>query len=403
MMMATTSAEPAGYCPHCGYRINPGRCPECGKLVEPQRLATLPPQLRLRRTMRRLRIPAVLLLLFVGLYGVYRYANWRRWMPNDIVLMFLDDRYGVWYREIERRYLAGDFSEEQTERIFRGAIQTSFHNKTPNPYPVGIERTLRVTTRSSFPVYSWGFLNRGWTVWRDEWTVRVDGETIMVLEAPDEPIPDRGVEIDIRGLTPAPHRITVSGHAWLKRSRSPDAAVPYVWPVSLSRMVRIEDRPVSEFVRPIRSSKLINDIEQRVTALGQAPSVDHPGGHLRVNAGLGLVPVAAEIWVRRSGSGPFHRLSRASSTYNPILDVSRSTLPPEAVWFDTVTGMQFEHPIRTLVPATHIDVRLVPSAKIALAAGMKEYADYVIEWIGLPLDPNYGEWHAPSSVRPYED
>lgn len=26
--------RPIGYCPHCGYRISPGRCAECGAVVE---------------------------------------------------------------------------------------------------------------------------------------------------------------------------------------------------------------------------------------------------------------------------------------------------------------------------------------------------------------------------------
>ncbi len=63
--MAQPDYKPAGYCPKCGYRIDPGTCPECGRAVKrPWRLHP-----RVVRRYRRLTI--LIFLLGLG------FAGWR--------------------------------------------------------------------------------------------------------------------------------------------------------------------------------------------------------------------------------------------------------------------------------------------------------------------------------------
>lgn len=59
---------PAGYCPRCGYRVDPGRCPECGAdVAQPLR--------RLRsRARRRVVLLATLLMFVVVGVGLWRYG-----------------------------------------------------------------------------------------------------------------------------------------------------------------------------------------------------------------------------------------------------------------------------------------------------------------------------------------
>lgn len=40
--MGDTAYRPAGYCPHCGYALDPGRCPECGSTVAGDELDAAP-------------------------------------------------------------------------------------------------------------------------------------------------------------------------------------------------------------------------------------------------------------------------------------------------------------------------------------------------------------------------
>jgi hypothetical protein len=51
--MTDNAYKPAGYCPHCGYAIDPGVCPECGKNVAASELDSVPYWVTRDRKLRR--------------------------------------------------------------------------------------------------------------------------------------------------------------------------------------------------------------------------------------------------------------------------------------------------------------------------------------------------------------
>ena len=63
---------PGGYCPGCGYRMDPGVCPECGQTVTPQTLCDAwPPSWRRGYWKSTLSSVAFCLLIIVGMYSCY--------------------------------------------------------------------------------------------------------------------------------------------------------------------------------------------------------------------------------------------------------------------------------------------------------------------------------------------
>ncbi len=72
---------PAGYCPHCGYRIDPGRCPECGREVD--RPVKRAPR-RGRRLKRWLIGLSAFALALIGLWFGGRYIVYNWWPATHL-------------------------------------------------------------------------------------------------------------------------------------------------------------------------------------------------------------------------------------------------------------------------------------------------------------------------------
>ena len=84
--MDMTNPHPDGFCPKCGYAMDPGTCPECGLRVYRSDLAAIPPNLQRIRTRRRvIRFGVVLGVLIIGWYG-YRTVNWVKLLPTSTLL-----------------------------------------------------------------------------------------------------------------------------------------------------------------------------------------------------------------------------------------------------------------------------------------------------------------------------
>jgi hypothetical protein len=110
--------QPQGYCPKCGYRVDPGTCPECGRDVpRPLRRSPRSRLGRLRRWTLRIAITAVALAA-VG-YGLNMAAY--RWLPPATVydLSLRDDALGRWAFDIAawRLLTAAEIAERRLDRI----------------------------------------------------------------------------------------------------------------------------------------------------------------------------------------------------------------------------------------------------------------------------------------------
>ncbi len=74
--------RPAGFCPHCGYQLDPGRCPECGADV----VRPLPRHPRLRRR-RRIIATLICATLLAGGAAAWRFgpALAAQYLPNSVL------------------------------------------------------------------------------------------------------------------------------------------------------------------------------------------------------------------------------------------------------------------------------------------------------------------------------
>ncbi len=67
--------QPAGFCPRCGYALDPGRCPECGSVVTAKDMR--PRQARMSKRARRLLFTAGLAFaLFVAVGVGFELESW---------------------------------------------------------------------------------------------------------------------------------------------------------------------------------------------------------------------------------------------------------------------------------------------------------------------------------------
>ena len=83
--MTPKTYQPTGYCPKCGYAMDPGVCPECGSTISAQRLSRIPPRQRRRQRMRRVSLIVYLIALVYGGYRFYEVAPWPGWLPNRLL------------------------------------------------------------------------------------------------------------------------------------------------------------------------------------------------------------------------------------------------------------------------------------------------------------------------------
>ncbi len=136
--------EPAGYCPHCGYRINPGRCSECGRDVSARRL-------RRRPLSRRRKWHIGLGLLFLGSIGlIYAYqhapAGFCSRLPAAVLALFPSGSAA--FDELGRRCDAGTLSPRQAESFLNRRLDPEAAFQFVNPCPAGVR--LPVTLQISF-------------------------------------------------------------------------------------------------------------------------------------------------------------------------------------------------------------------------------------------------------------
>src|SRR5512134_2069255 len=112
--MEDNAYKPAGYCPHCGYAIDPGVCPECGKTVAADELDSAPYWVSRRRIIKRTVLALVILSLAVGGWYVYARCNWWiAWIPTRVLLAFQGGGKSRSTIELGKRLAAGTLSQNQ--------------------------------------------------------------------------------------------------------------------------------------------------------------------------------------------------------------------------------------------------------------------------------------------------
>lgn len=122
-LMSESAYQPAGYCPKCGYRVDPGRCSECGREVKrPWRIRP-----RVWRRWRWLMVGALLIGLgvFVWQYGAGLAA---RYAPSAVLVWVWEgDRGGAdWAAAVLRSRVSASYTANGRDGQH---IELEFRNK----------------------------------------------------------------------------------------------------------------------------------------------------------------------------------------------------------------------------------------------------------------------------------
>ena len=362
--MPDATYKPAGYCPRCGYALDPGKCPECGTVVMAEQLASRPPRISLRPYVR-----LVLLLGFIGLscYCCYRYYRDGDWLPrasNDVLLKYARSNWEPADREIRKRCAAGRFSLAELDKLFRQVVTVSADYLPRVPANTATRVTILVTPA--------GFLGSGLVGpsarSRDEaWRIEGEGWEVRGPELLGGGFGTRTFAIP--PLPPGQHEITVIGVLWDRESpiegMSPDFSLPVKLPLTITAV----DCPLKEIVADRWSESLAAGIERAVSARAYASAVDrYPGLWLHVERSP--IFVACEVFIR----GPGH------ADYRPLM---AGPSPHRLSWTGDLKWSLFALLPEEIDTSRPIDVQLRPCPQEALLHMQSECFAGTIEWRGL--------------------
>ncbi|NLE61878.1 MAG: zinc ribbon domain-containing protein [Planctomycetes bacterium] len=365
--MPDNAYKPAGYCPHCGYAIDPGVCPECGRSVGVDELDSTPYWITRRRLAKRAALVLIVLSLVVGGWYVYARTDWIAWVPNRVLLSLQGDRDSRSAVELDRRFAAGELSRNQvTSYIVNAFTQNSgLSIRSPHPCDADVRVSTTLVGPESFPV--------GW--YADIlWDMRLDGK-LVEPGAGDYGISHLGMLSIIYMLPRMPpglHNIELSVTFTPDLSKMlPAALIPQEISVTLRGQVTVDTSRVVDHVRFRWSPELAEQVRDSATAVswrsGADDGVVQSGVYLRLFAFS--VPIAAHIEVRPHGQGDYARM--------PKSDV--------AVWRSPGAPGPATHSIEVPAGADRVDIRLVPDARQAFRWDLSECLNAVVEWHGVPV------------------
>ncbi|MFQ5804906.1 MAG: zinc ribbon domain-containing protein [Phycisphaerae bacterium] len=366
----SSSHQPAGYCPKCGYRMNPGRCPECGTNVPPNRLAKSAHAYKRYKE----KIAALVILILVGA-AIYAYRNvLPAVLPTSLLYYFYSDGQNAAARELLRRYDEGGLSATQQTRLFDLIVDWAANLHISAPYPSGSSHSahsmLSINLPSGVPLPKCS-LRYG------PWEVCVDGK--LALASPPERL-ESGVEHlgwggvglawEIPALCAGRHEISVKQEVFLISQDDPDAAPLHTWTITASGIAVIEDPPIQGLYEPVLDEGVRQQVEKAVEIWPVADPCDAEIHSLNYRCGEIPVLFSSRVWARVTGRGDFHPIS-FTLLVRPG-DGRRGEIP-----LDELPGIQ---------SATHVDIRLIPCPFMAdYSSEYQRYFGRTIERLGIPL------------------
>lgn len=357
-------SDPAGFCPHCQYPINPGTCPECGADVPPHRLATSLRKIRRRRRIRQL---ATLLVIAAGLFGLYRFYHtniWLRWLPTS-ALLWTDVTTSRATDELARRSAAGALTDEQTRQLASRCVTVATRIRSPRP--AGDRFILGVDMRWTRALTGFGILN----VPSPE--VTIAGHDVRVRKV-EEASPNDEYAYECVVAPPlAPGEYKVSGTAYVAfdphtstMMRSQNADVPLR--IAFEHTVVVDNRPLEMHVPAVFNNRLRDAIHDNIelSVCGASPHVYVAYFWFsRIN-----FPIVGRIELRLGGAdtpfGTFDFSTTApglTNTYSNVFTLPKDVDPDGAT----------------------IDVRFVPDIERAFIANYPRCFGGTIAWYGVPV------------------
>ncbi len=368
-----TPHVPSGFCPHCGYRMDAGVCPECGRLVAKDALATKPRRMR-RTWLRRGIATLVVVTVCTLLYQLGRTGVLLRALPNAALLRLQSDQNGWASREVFRRLLAEQLDEEEQERALQQAMSSAVILGL-DAVPVGMDTKVYLRVHLNLP----DSVPLTWEVIEKSDMLVVDGERVYGLvgqpgnlawQAANSVATWRLREEDacwaygrsIPRLPQGVHEVV-----WKKTFALAGAPMEHSWDVeAVKTIVAVQGLP-DDFVRAIIDPELASTVKTRISipAVGSSRQVIRAAIPIHVDEGVCL---AGKIDGRISGTDEYYAIGELFCP--PHLSVTTSIDCARAEFGG----------------ASSVDIRIRPSAAVAVRNGCFEYFGGTIyaEHVGLP-------------------
>ena len=248
--MTSRQYQPTGYCPKCGYPLDPGRCPECGATVAPDQILSEPLHVHRRRRFRRRVLVALVAVVATVIGGrfLYRAVNWVSLAPTSVLFVFQGDGKHPATIELFRRYDNGELDAQQVKRMFDGAVGTPRLALRPSaPEDVAFRDTFYPDLR-----IPGGTMAHNWVTFAHKLALTIDGDLVADGRAWRISWAGGSVVIEVR-IPPLPagqHHVALECALSLVRDiatdrRSAKIQILHTWNLAASADVVVEDHPVA--------------------------------------------------------------------------------------------------------------------------------------------------------------
>ncbi len=198
--------RPAGFCPGCGYPMNPGQCPECGRVSSRGALRRTAGRSH-RLPVRAAATAGICAVLLLALLLAYFYAPWTNYCDVETLLRL--SRYGESRAQaaLVSRYRVRSLTPAEASEFFKSQISATatYRRQQPAGIPVGCEIELRLRTTE---------FDRGRYIYLRDHRVLLNGAPIREWDQSAEHQFRRGKRsrqtlIELPPLPPGEHRVTI--------------------------------------------------------------------------------------------------------------------------------------------------------------------------------------------------
>lgn len=376
--------QPAGYCPKCGYAMDPGQCPECGREVSPRALLSIHPT---KRFWRRVRWGgSIVIIAAIGLVG-YRYyhvAPWESWLPNRLLIAMADMDSDRVRKEIAHRATNGKLDEETIKSLITDGIAWSPKYAAQVPARTKLPFSLQNIFTNDL-IYHIGHATR-LNHYGHDWQFRIIGNNKDPIALPTYRTthqslaftyfvqPDGPVYSILPKLEPGEYMLECSGETTFSALIG-TTRLEFSEPIRFELPLSVSERPISDFVNPIYDATRFTTRQPRFSA--------SKGKHFRhkniIEVNLSCFQPSEHcaflVYTRLDGENSYSINQKGKI---PLM-ISCRVNDPFSVAFVHI-NLEPGAP-----PPQYLDLALVASPEVALAEGFQRYFSGVIEWTGLEV------------------
>ena len=393
-MNSETAYQPAGYCPKCGYAMDPGVCPECGAQIGARKLSKITLKARRWRRVRWITTLIVAFGLGLGGYHFFNHYRWVDWLPNRCLPWMANRGIASIDEEAMWRMNEGLLEASLCDTLIRGAWgwEANYAQEAPRDTRTRIE--IQAVEKGVLATdFLFAMLDYRFITDRDQreplesaTPERDPNQLYAYLHHPDGSTRElplyysilgyNGFRLELPALSPGRYTVEVSGQVTVNADVNLESYAIKV-PTDLRYAFQVSDKSREQFVKLDYSPELAEQIQSLIRLDIVYLPPDRPNENswkileIRLEAPT-PIPLAYDqttIEHTIAGYGAFESTS-----------VFWKTDPNSKSWVDIDPGI-------TSIQKT-FNLTLRPSIALALQLGMDHCFGGVIEWENAPLVPD---------------